>query len=319
MRHSPSCQKISPRFVRVSRCLSCVAVITFIMGVAQATENGASVYPVGIETVLPGLTPNPHGTMLYGYVAYYTANQLDNAEGESTVPGFKLDVFATAFKVVHNWNVHLLGGTLNSNIAVPFLHERLSLPNGQFSKFGIGNASIGVLELGYKKGDWHWLYEADVLLPGASYSKTAILNVGQHNFAVAPVAAFTYLPFQGKTEISSKLQYIVNSEDVATRYHSGNELACEYVAMQEISRRVALGLNGYFYKQTTDDRQNGAVVGGGLRGRDFAIGPELRFRLGPHSGFALKYQRDTWVQNRPRGNAFWFQIGIPLSLGRPDR
>ena len=70
-----------------------------------------------------------------------------------------------------------------------------------------------MLELEYTKGDWDWLYEADVLLPGASYSKAAILNVGQHNFVVARVAAFTYLPFQGKTEISSKLQYIVNSED----------------------------------------------------------------------------------------------------------
>jgi hypothetical protein len=319
VRHSLSCRKPAQRFVRFSRRLSCVALITFIIGVARATEKGASVYPVGIETVLPGLTPNPDGTMLYGYVVYYGANQLDNAEGKSAVPGFNLDVFATAFKVVHNWNVHVLGGTLNSNIAVPFLRERLNLPNGQFSKFGVGNASIGLLELGYKKRDWHWLYEADVLLPGASYSKAAFLNVGQHNFALAPVAAFTYLPFQGKTEISSKLQYIVNSENIATRYHSGNEFTWEYVAMQEVSKRVALGVNGFFYKQTTDDQQNGTVVSDGFRGRDFAIGPELRFKLGPHSGFALKYQRDTLVQNKPRGNAFWFQFGVPLSLGKTNK
>jgi hypothetical protein len=249
-------------------------------------------------------------------VAFYTADEFDNSNGKSALPGFKLNAFATAFKLVHNWNLHVLGGTLDSNIAVPFLREQLTLPQGRFTKFSVGNTSIGVLELGYKKGNWHWLYEADVLLPGGSYSKTSPLNVGQHNFAVAPVVAFTYLPFQGKTEVSSKLQYIVNSENVDTRYHSGNEFAWEYDAMEEVSKRIALGVNGYFYKQTTDDRKDGVVFADGFRGRDFAVGPEFRFKLGPHSGFALKYQRDTWVQNKPRGNAFWFQIGIPLSLGR---
>jgi hypothetical protein len=296
------------------RWLSFAAVIVFVVG-ASATENGASVYPVGIETVLPGLTPAPNGTMLYGYVASYRANELDNAQGQSAVPDFKVDVFATAVKVVHNWNIPVLGGMLNSNIAVPFLHETLNLPIGQFTKYGVGNSSIGVVELGYKKGNWHWLYEGDILLPGGSYTTGAPLNVGQHNYAVAPVAAFSYLPSHGRWEISSKTQYIINAEDMATRYHSGDEFMSEYVAMRELSERMALGVNGYFYQQTTDDYQHGAVFADGFRGRDFAVGPEFRFRLGPHSGFALKYQRDTLVENRPRGNALWFQFALPLSLG----
>jgi hypothetical protein len=306
--------KSTKSLLRPSRLLSFAAVVTLVIR-AGATENGASVYPVGIETVLPGLTPVPGGTMLYGYVASYRANALDNSEGQSAVPEFRIDVFGTAFKLVHNWNLTVSGGTLNSNIAVPFLHETLNLPIGQFTKSGIGNSSLGIVELGYKKGNWHWLYEGDLLLPASFYSKGAALNVGQHNYAVAAVTAFTYLPSEGRTEISSKIQYIINSEDVATRYHSGNEFMCEYVAMREVSRRVALGVNGYFYQQTTDDRKDGSVFASGFRGRDLAVGPEFRFKLGPHSGFALKYQHDTLVQNRPRGNAFWFQIAVPLSRG----
>jgi hypothetical protein len=312
--HSLLRSKLAKSFRTSAHWLLFAGVIAFVAG-AGATENGASVYPVGIETVLPGLTPAPRGTTLYGYVASYRANELDNSQGQSAVPDFKLDVFATAVKVVHNWNLPVLGGTLNSNIAVPFLHETLNLPIGQFSKFGVGNSSIGVIELGYRKGNWHWLYEGDILLPGGSYSRGAPLNVGQHNYAVAPVAAFSYLPAQGRWEISCKTQYIINSEDTATRYHSGDEFMSEYVAMAEVSKRVALGVNGYFYQQTTDDYQNGAVFADGFRGRDFAVGPEFRFRLGPHSGFALKYQRDTLVQNRLRGNALWFQFALPLSLG----
>lgn len=315
---NPLHRKRTKIFLGPSRWLSFAAVVTFVIG-AGATENGASVYPVGIETVLPGLTPVPGGTMLYGYVASYRANALDNSEGQSAVPDFQIDVFGTAIKIVHNWNLPVFGGTLNNNIAVPFLHETLNLPIGQFTKSGIGNSSIGVVELGYKKGNWHWLYEGDLLLPASFYSKGAALNVGQHNYAVAPVTAFTYLPSEGRIEVSSKIQYIINSEDVATRYHSGNEFMCEYVAMREVSRRVALGVNGYFYQQTTDDRQDGTVFADGYRGRDFAVGPEFRFKIGRHSGFALKYQHDTLVENRPRGNAFWFQIGVPLSRGNSGK
>ena len=296
--------------------LSCVVAVTFLFSAATATEHGASVYPVGIETVFPGLTPAAGGTMLYGYTAYYTANELDGSNGKSLVPGFRLDVFGAAFKVVHNWNVHILGGMLNSNVAVPFLHEHVNLPTGKSSKFSLANVSLGVFEVGYNRGDWHWLYEADVFLPGGSYTKTDPLNVGQHNFGFAPVGALTYLPFHGKTELSSKFQYIVNFHNPATQYHSGNEFTWEYDAMQEVSKRLALGVNGFFYQQTTDDKQSGATVGDGFRGRDLGIGPELRVRLGPHSGLAIKYQRDTLVQNKPRGGAIWFQLGIPLSTGK---
>jgi hypothetical protein len=317
-RRKDPCRSEARRVPRASGLLWFAAVITLAVA-AGGTENAASVYPVGIETVLSGLTPNPNGTMLYGYVASYRANELDNSEGQSSVPHFQIDVFGTALKFVHSWNVHFLGGTLNHNIAVPFLWETLNLPFGQFHKSGVGNSSIGVVELGYKKGSWHWLYEGDILLPGGSYSKASPLNVGQHNYAAAPVFAFSYLPSQGKIEASSKIQYMINSEDVATRYHSGNEFMWEYVAMREVRRPVFLGVNGYFYQQTTDDRQDGAVVAGGYRGRDFAVGPELRVMLGPHSGFAVKYQRDTLVENRPRGNALWFQFAFPLSLGNPTQ
>jgi hypothetical protein len=295
---------------------SCAAVVTFVLGIASGTEHGASVYPAGIETVFPGFTPNPGGTMLYEYTAYYVANEFDDSQGKSSIPKFKLNAFAVAVKVVHNWNLHALGGTLNSYIAVPFIDEQLHLPIGKFSKFSLSNVSIGLMQVGYKKGNWHWLYEADIFLPGGAYSKYDVLNVGQHNFAVAPAGAFTYLPFHSKTEISSKLQYIINAENTDSGYYSGNEFTWEYDAMQEISKKLAVGVNGYLYQQTTDDKQLGAIISNGFRGRDLAVGPQLRFKLGAHSGFAVKYQRDTWVQNKPRGNAFWFQIGVPLSSGK---
>jgi hypothetical protein len=72
-------------------------------------------------------------------------------------------------------------------------------------------------------------------------------------------------------------------------------------------------MNGFYYQQTTNDWLNSAPVNGdGGRGLDFAVGPQVRVRLGQRAGLALKYQRDTLVQYRPRGNSFWLQLGLPL-------
>jgi hypothetical protein len=68
-----------------------------ILGRANATENGASVFPVGVETVLTGMQPAPGQTALYNYDCFYAANEFDNASGKSAVPNFKLRVVASAF------------------------------------------------------------------------------------------------------------------------------------------------------------------------------------------------------------------------------
>jgi len=288
-----------------------VAVVLVALG-AGATENGASVYPVGVETVMPGMTPPPRGTMLFEFTTFYEASELDNSQGRSETPEFKVRVVANAFKLEQNWNLRLLGGWLNSNIAVPELYQQLHVAPGRFTGSGLGNVDIGVFQLGYQAGAWHWFYEGDVFLPGGSYTPGAVLNVGQHNDAAAPVGGVTFLPHEGRTELSSKLLYIVNFHDPATAYRSGNELVWEYDGMQEVSRGIALGANGYFYQQTTDDLEKGLRVGDGNRGRDLAVGPEVRIAIPGHGAIAMKYERDTLVENKPRGNAFWFQMGIPM-------
>ena len=284
---------------------------------AGATENGGSVYPVGVETVMTGVQPRPGETRLYEYTCFYMANEFDGPSGKSAMPEFKLRVFANAVKITRNWGIHFLGGTIESQIGVPFIYEQLRVQPGKFSQFGLTNVNIIPVSVTYHKGSLHWYYEADMFTPGGGYSAAHVVNIGQHNEAIAPVAGFTYLPRQGKGELSSRFMYIFNGYDQATHYHSGNEFMWEYNADYEISKEIAAGLNGFFYQQTTNDYLKGQVFQGGFRGRDLALGPQLRAPLGKHGGFAVKYYRDTLVENKPHGNAFWFQMSVPL--GRSDR
>jgi len=296
------------------RLLTLILVLSGpLVRVAAATELGASVYPVGVETVLPGLAPAPGTSMFYEFNNFYQANTIADGDGRSAVPGFHLRVGAVAVKFTHNWGVHVLGGTLVSYAALPYLYEHLDGPFGKGEKSGFSNPDIQPMAVAYGRGAWHWWYGFDVFTPGFAYQKNDLVNIGQHNFAVAPTGALSYLPGH-KSELSLKLQYITNGENTQTKYRSGSEFIWEYDAMRNLTRRIAVGVNGFYYQQTTDDRQFGAQVGDGNRGRDLAAGPEIRCHWG-RLALIAKYQRDTLVRYRPIGNSFWLQVGVPIGKG----
>ena len=311
--------------------MACLLTALLISAAARATENGGSVYPIGAETVLQGMMPGPHETGLYTFHLVYTANELDEGNGKPYPFDFKLRVFANAAKFEHNWGIPVFGGKWASTIGIPFLYEQLRVPTGpttteKYTKFGLGNVEVIPFGVTYNKGNWHWFYQGDFFPPGAPYTRGDTLNIGQHHLAAGPTGAFTYLAPKAAYEVSSKVDYIFNFKDGATEYRGGNELTWEYTAMHAVSKKAAAGINGYLYQQTTKDQLNGITVmnvdgiaTNGFRGRDLAVGPEFRYFFGEHKAFAFKYTRDTLVQNKPRGNSFWFQLGIPLNFGKREQ
>ncbi|MFY9855921.1 MAG: hypothetical protein WAK26_18790, partial [Terracidiphilus sp.] len=77
----------------------CLTAVILTPGSARATENGACVFPVGVETVMTGLQPHPGKAMFYEYTAVYEANETDGPNGQKIPIEFKLRVFATAIKI----------------------------------------------------------------------------------------------------------------------------------------------------------------------------------------------------------------------------
>jgi hypothetical protein len=301
-----------PGLAAAAKATSALLVLSLAAATgAMCAENGGSVYPTGVDTVTPGFVPPSGKTLFLEFNNFYQANGLMDGSGHSLVPGFHLRVAAVAPKVVHNWGVKALGGFLVSSFAVPVLYEHLTGPFGNLHKTGIGNSDLGVLSVAYAKGDWHWWYGVDVFAPGNSYKKDDVLNVGQHYFSTAPVGAVTYVPLNGKMEFSSRLEYIVNFTNPANQYRTGHQFVADYAAMHRIAKKLSVGLNGYVFQQTSDDRLNNASVPGGERGRAFAAGPQIKLHVG-EVALILKYQKEMFVQNRAAGNSFWLMMGIPL-------
>jgi hypothetical protein len=94
----------------------------FVVGTlpARASENGLSHYPIGADTAYDAIMPQQGGTMYYQYDEYYSANQINNSQGKSALPGFNVDVTAFAPRILHTWSLNFAGFTLTSELILPF-------------------------------------------------------------------------------------------------------------------------------------------------------------------------------------------------------
>ncbi|MFM0281286.1 transporter [Paraburkholderia sediminicola] len=293
-------------------------VATFVLlgvtTVASATENGQQSYPIGVETVLNAIVPEPGGTQFYNYMSFYLSDRLIGENGTSLVPTFKANVLVDAPRVMHTWGSTLGPITLSSGFVIPIIHAETSLPTGSGDRWGFGDLVVHGLTAGYATsgGRLFSAFAFDFALPTGSFSKTSIANTGLNSYAFIPNFKVTAFPFRD-WEFSSTVGYEINSPNHADGYHSGNLIFLEWVAGYSVLPRLQLAVQGYALQQITNDTQNGvAVDGNGFRGRTIAIGPQVRFNFSADSGVVFKWQHEFSVRNRPEGDELWVEFSFPL-------
>jgi hypothetical protein len=254
------------------------------------------------------------------------ANELDDSDGHRLPINFKVRVAAVALQLAHNWSVKVLGGELVSQVAAPYIYQQLHVADAKSTNENLSNVNVVPIAIVNHKGIVFWRYDLQFETLALGYQKGAASNIGQHNIAFTPSAAITLLPHGGAQNIMSRFDYIINNPDHASHYHSGNEFFWQFDVQEQIPRHKASGgVEGYFYKQITNDSQNGAAVIAanadgtqsiGNKGRVLDLGPQVTFPWGKHGALIFKWDHDLLVQNKVRGNSFWFQFGIPLSYLR---
>lgn len=291
------------------------AVVLAILAIAApdspvvATENGSQMYPVGTNTVLPGIAPSAGQTFWQNYNLYYSADAF-KLEGGSLVPGFQLDIAANATRLFHGWRTQAGPFGLASAFVVPVVYSRAESGFNTNEDFAIGDVTVQPLYLTYvNDGKTLFAYSGvDVTLPvGTAISRRYV--------AANPVVTATWFPTKAVDVNGIAMLEFALSENKSTNYRSGNLLVLEYSAHGRPFAwlpKLSVGVNGYYVKQFTSDRVEGADIG--FEGRAFAIGPELVFQIGDAGGLALKWQHEFNVRNRPEGNTFWFQFQVPFGI-----
>jgi hypothetical protein len=270
-----------------------------------ATENGGGAYPNGAEDFMSGAVPPP-GFYFINYFTYYSSDKF-KIKDDGEIPDFRLRVTADTLRFIYVTKQQIFGGFWGMHIFLPFLNEDVTLPAGSQTKFGIGDIIVDPVILSWHTKNWHFSTGLDIFMPTGSFEKDRITNIGRNYWTFEPIAAFTFLS-DGGFEVSSKFMYDFNTKNNDTDYLSGQEFHFDYTVGYRTGG-WSLGLGGYFYKQITDDRQNGQKValGDGFKGQVFALGPEIKYDY-KNVSFTLKYQKEMDVTNKPEGDKFWFKF-----------
>lgn len=154
----------------------------------------------------------------------------------------------------------------------------------------------------------------DVIVPVGKYDAHKDINQGANHFSLNPYWAATWLPAPG-FEVSWRLQYLYNfkNDDSASstpQFFNGESLRnvqagqaawANFTTSYEVAPGVHLGLNGYYFKQVTDDRANGHHLEDS-REKVLGIGPGLFWAISKSDGFWLNTYRETQVENRARND-----------------
>ena len=293
----------------------CSMLILSFAPIAIAEEGGAISYPIGAETVMPAYAPPPKVLVLQEFTLFYSASRFNDSHGNSGIPGFRATIFANCVKFKYDWGVKFLGGNLMSAFAPVVLYEQVEAGGQSQTKTRLANQNMSQFVV-YNKRSLFWQYGVDVWTPGPSYKQSDMTNVGQHYWEFEPTAAITWLPNKGKTELSTRVHYGLATTNPDNHYHSGNTFVWEFNTTQNVTKRLALGFQGYLLKQVRDDTIHGVTVGDGNRSQALGLGPQVRLAVG-NGVLAFKYFRETEARYHPVGNGYWFEFGVPIGKFGP--
>jgi hypothetical protein len=291
---------------------------------AVATEGGGNSYPVGVETNYNGLML-PEGLHPFYYYSYYSASHFKDNRGNNSaqLAKFHIESNIVAARLSYIWpGVKLFGANLETRVvqavakidmdAAVARPAPLAPLDHSGSRTGLADTSFSPLILGWHSPGFHQTLGLDTHLKVGAYDSAERVNTGRNYYQLAPFYAFTWFPTRD-IDVNAKIRYAYNTRNTATDYKSGNEATLEFSAGYHATPAFAFGVNGYIYRQTSDDTQHGASVNGnGNRGSVNAIGPYFSYSITPKVTLVVKMQSEFNARNRPEGTRIWAQARIPF-------
>lgn len=303
-------------FTRHILALGAIATMTSTLP-ALATESGQNHYPIGVNTIMNGALPPPGQTSFYLYTQYYHSSRLNDSHGDSIDADFQSDVLAVVPRIVHAWNQTLGPFFLSSGVLLPMSRVEVKAFGKKDISTGLGDPIVQPLYFNYANSDGSFFahFGPEFYIPAGEYDEDRLANNGLNYWTVATNFSATWMPSR-RWELSATLYPEFNFRNKDTDYRSGNTVTFDFVVAHQLLEsmpRLKVGVQGFAFKQLTDDKLNGETVGDGNRGQAFGLGPQVSYDIaGPGAAVLVKYQREFGVENRSQGNRFWFELALPF-------
>ncbi len=312
----------------------------------RATENGQTHVDLGYLALMGGFTP-PLGEIYFrADTNVVLSNRLNDRNGNPVK--VNLGPYGQApVKFQANTVAEVLSFAYVPDYVVPWLNARIGI--SAYTYYAGARAEGQETILGHVAGSGetrsglgdttvipvflHWdlpsaylhvnLSPAEFSAPSGDYDRSDPLgaSTGLNYFSYRPAVVVTYLNPQG-LELDLNTNLAFNGTNGATHYTSGDEFSVTFAALQHFSPALALGLEGYYYKQFTGDRLDGVEVnsiaptsafapfdplnqGPGNKGQVFAIGPAVSYNVTSTIAADIRYQHEVFSDNRRQGEVLW--------------
>ncbi|MBJ2349989.1 MULTISPECIES: SphA family protein [Pseudomonas] len=291
---------------------------------ALATESGVDNIGTGTDGfyVLPLEVDSlpDHMVAFNLYYNHYKARKFNISSLGGEVPGVEIESTAVIPRIDYLSPLRVAGGRLGIYVAQPWLKQEVAAFGLSDTRESMGDTTISPIIL-WDMGKHLTLAAAvEITVPTGEYDADRLANTSNNFYTYKPLFSFTWLPTDN-TELSMKTTYSFNRENKDTDYRSGQIFHFDYSASYRLNDNVTVGLNGYYLKQTTDDKQYGRTVqfagqdvDDGVRGEVFAIGPALHVTFFKYASAEIRWAKEFDVENRPEGEMLWAKISIPFAF-----
>ncbi len=289
--------------------IACIAISQITM----AAEGGGSHYLQGTYGDFGMALSTPSGFFVRNDVIYMGGEIGAVSRGNFILDELKQDTWVNALKCLYVHEEKVLGGHWGMVVGIPYVMDVAISGNVVFPLPFETDGSGSGLSDPYLYSFNNWKLNGFIYLTAGvtlfsdfgSYDANKIINMGRNYLSVDPVLSYTYLNTENGREFSVTSGIMFNEENGATNYKTGAELHVDYMLAQHFPGNMAVGLNGYYYKQLADDEgtlvANIPVSSQGFRSSGYGLGPAFLWTLkreGTPITFIAKWIHDFESTNR---------------------
>jgi hypothetical protein len=298
--------------MKITKNLLKTTVIIFLVSsaVVNAAEYGSSQYLPGFYGDFGMGIGGVSGTYLSNFFGY---NWAQNKTDESTLlfelPG-----------VMHVSETKILGGTYTAGFFPYVLRNTYTTRNNgskqEMQRGGAGDMYGVPILLSWQWGTVSFLAFEGIVMPTGSYNKDRLLNAGRNSWTFDNNFSVTWSPDEGKYDLSLTFGYMVNTENKATKYRSGDEIHVDYSAGYYITPSLGVGVTGSYYRQVTADSGegiDGINPADTIQGEYSSIGPVVTYtvKMGDRDvSFSAKWLHEYNVNNHIAGDYAILRTGF---------
>jgi hypothetical protein len=277
-------------------------------GISQAAEYGSSQYLPGFYGDF-GMAMTPEsGTYLSNFAGF---NWSEDQTSESTLlfelPG-----------IMHVSETKILGGTYWAGFFPYVLRNTYTQKNDgvkrEFERGGAGDMYGVPLMLSWQFGELSVAAFEGIVVPTGAYDKDRMLNAGRNSWTFDNNLMLTWS--HENIDLSMTFGYMVNTENKATNYRTGDEVHVDYSAGYYFTPQFGLGVTGSYYRQVTPDsgRGDGIITPADtIQGEYSSIGPVATYtlKMGDRDvSFSAKWLHEYNVNNHVPGDYVILRTGL---------